>query len=240
MAGANNDKGCGAALAQNQRYRRRSHLGPPQELAQRLSLGQHRRLVSNKVPSYIASFYLITSWYTRRCRVNELKKNVCCTCTPSSPVATCYQSLLSVIARRHTLLPVVTHSHPSSPVITRCHLLSPVANRFYPVRIECFSLIQNTIYFASFWRNVDFGGLSWWQRRRLHTALVSWRCRVGVTGSSECGFPSNQPAMLNAVKYSETKTKSMELDTNAFLLNLAEFNRIWGGGGLIFYMKTSR
>ena len=46
--------------------------------------------------------------------------------------------------------------------------------------------------------------------------------------------------MLNAVKCNETKTKSMELDTNAFLLNLAEFNRIWGGGGLIFYMKTSR
>ena len=75
---------------------------------------------------------------------------------------------------------------------------------------------------------------------RLHTALVSWRCRIGVSGGSECGFPSKRPAMLNAVKCSDTKAKSMELDTNAFLLDVAKFNRIWGGGGLIFYVKTSR
>ena len=41
------------------------------------------------------------------------------------------------------------------------------------------------------------------------------------------------------VTCSETEVKSMELDTNAFLLNLAKFSQIWGGGGLNFYVKTS-
>ena len=36
------------------------------------------------------------------------------------------------------------------------------------------------------------------------------------------------------VTCSETKVKSKELDTNAFLLNLVKFSRIWVGGGLIF------
>ena len=46
-------------------------------------------------------------------------------------------------------------------------------------------------------------------------------------------------ARVNAVRCSETTAKSKKLDTNEFLLNLAKFSRIWGGGGLIFYVKTS-
>ena len=74
---------------------------------------------------------------------------------------------------------------------------------------------------------------------RLHTALARGRCRIGVAGGSECGFPSNWSAKLTVVRCSETKVKSMELDTNAFLLDLAKFSRIWGGGGPIFHVKTS-
>ena len=39
--------------------------------------------------------------------------------------------------------------------------------------------------------------------------------------------------------WSRLSVQSKELDTIAFLLNLAKFSRIWGGGGLIFYVKTS-
>ena len=39
--------------------------------------------------------------------------------------------------------------------------------------------------------------------------------------------------------WSRLSAQSRELDTNAFLLDLAKFSRIWGGGGLIFYVKTS-
>ena len=68
----------------------------------------------------------------------------------------------------------------------------------------------------------------------VYAALVRWRSRIGVAGGSECGFPSIWPAKLNTVRCSESKVKSKELDTNAFLLDLAKFSRIWGGGGLIF------
>ena len=74
---------------------------------------------------------------------------------------------------------------------------------------------------------------------RLHSALVRWRLRLGVASGSKCGFSQHWPAWLNTVRCSETKAKSKELVTNAFLLNLAKFSRIWGGGGLIFHVKTS-
>ena len=69
----------------------------------------------------------VTSWYTRRCRVNKVKMHVVLypvvtRCHPlpsivtrstlSSPIVTRYHSLSSVIARRHPLLPVVTRCHP--------------------------------------------------------------------------------------------------------------------------------
>ena len=38
------------------------------------------------------------------------------------------------------------------------------------------------------------------------------------------------PPRLKAVRCSETQAKSMELDTNVFVLNLAKFSRIWGEG----------
>ena len=59
---------------------------------------------------------------------------------------------------------------------------------------------------------------------RLHPALVRGRCRIGVASSSENGFPSNWPAKFNAMRCSETKVKSKELDTNAFLLDLVKFS----------------
>ena len=74
---------------------------------------------------------------------------------------------------------------------------------------------------------------------RLNSALARWRCRIGVAGGSKCGFSRNWPDKLNTVRCSPTKVKSKKLDTNAFLLDLAKFSRIWGGGGLIFYVKTS-
>ena len=43
---------------------------------------------------------------------------------------------------------------------------------------------------------------------------------------------------LNAVKCSATEAKSKELDTNAFLLNLTKFSRIWEEWGLIFLREN--
>ena len=63
-----------------------------------------------------------TSWYTRRCRVQKVKKNVDCTWTPSS----------LVVIRCHPLSPAVPCHHLLSPVTTLCHLFSPVVTRYYP------------------------------------------------------------------------------------------------------------
>ena len=60
--------------------------------------------------------------------------------------------------------------------------------------------------------------------------LACNRC-FSVAGQPEYGISSDWPSRLNAVRCSETKVKSKKLDTNAFLLNLAEFG---GGEGLIF------
>ena len=124
---------------------------------------------------FLGQKYIYTSWYTRRCRVNKVKKNVCCTCTPSSLVATdchslypvitrchLYQSLSSVIARRHTLLPVLTRSYPFSPFVNRSHPSSPATTR-HPLShavTRCDLPSSITICFA-------LRASHWYQTRRI-------------------------------------------------------------------------
>ena len=64
---------------------------------------------------------------------SELKKNVSCSCTPSSPVATHGYSLYLVITRCHLLPVVIICYRPSSHVTTRCHPFSPVVTRYHPL-----------------------------------------------------------------------------------------------------------
>ena len=69
--------------------------------------------------------------------------------------------------------------------------------------------------------------------------LARGRSRIGVAGRSEYRISSNWPLRLNTVKGIETKAKSKELDTIAFLLNLAKFSRIWVGGGGGYFIREN-
>ena len=55
---------------------------------------------------------------------------------------------------------------------------------------------------------------------------------VASHATLSAGFGAIAWPRLKAVRCSETHAKSMELDTNVFVLNLAKFSRIWGGGGV--------
>ena len=101
-----------------------------------------------------------------------------------------------------------------------------------PLRSESFSLIPNTMYYASFCRHVEFLIMSWGGGT---THLARRRCRLSVAGRYEYGIAVICTPSLNAVNCSENKSQSKGLDTNAhsywILPNLAE-----GKGGLIFYL----
>ena len=152
-----------------------------------------------------------------------------------SPVVTRYYPLSSVLTRLRQLssvTPVVTRYHPSSLVVTCLHPLQPASHWELLIDTEpdifCFILAKcwvggldlvvagETVYCVGSWAMQN------WRRRRLWVR-----------------YSEQLANRLNAVKCSETKAKSMELDTNAFQLNLAKFSQIWWGGGLNFYVKTS-
>ena len=63
-----------------------------------------------------------TSWYTRRCRVNKVKKHVCCTFNPSSPVVT------------------------RSQLVTRYHSLSAVISFITRRHYHCISFYMSSVY----------------------------------------------------------------------------------------------
>ena len=63
-----------------------------------------------------SQMYIYSSWYTRQCRVNKVKKNH-----------------VVLVSRRHPLSAVVPRRHPLLHVTSRCHLDCPVVIRYYPL-----------------------------------------------------------------------------------------------------------
>ena len=130
---------------------------------------------------WMQNMLIITSYYTQRCRVNKLKKNIYirCSCTPSSLVVIRCHPLSPVVSRCHPLPLVVAWYRPSSRVTTRCHPSSPFLTRYHslsPVVTRCDLSPPVTIRFA-------LRASHWYQTRRILVQsgeMLIWGFWVGA------------------------------------------------------------